>query len=367
MNDNKEIMKLKNNIALKIIGKILFFTILVSVIFTFIVDVIYNDQIATDVSNYSRPLYLFFVQNKTTAMIVFYIIIFSIISFIIVRDMSQKMLLITVAVNDILKEPEKEIKLSNDLAILESKLNNIRLGLIESRHKAKDAENKKNDLIMYMAHDLKTPLTSVIGYLTLLNDEKDIPKNSKERYIKIALDKANRVEELTNQFFEITRYNLHDIPINKKEIDLCVLMEQLVDECYPMLQSRNLKCKLEKTSHIYYLGDGDKLARCFGNLLKNAINYSYENTDIEIDMNEAQNKIEIVFKNRGDKIPEYKLQKIFEKFYRADESRQSKTGGTGLGLAIAKEIIDLHNGKIYVKNDTELIEFYIELYKENIG
>lgn len=336
MNDDNEIMKLKNNIALKTLGRILLFTILASIIFTFIVDVIYNDQIATDVSNYSRPLYLFFVQNKTIVMFVFYIIIFSIISFIVIRDMSKKMLSITIAVNNILKEPEKEVKLSNDLAVLESKLNNIRLGLIESRNRAKEAESKKNDLIMYMAHDLKTPLTSVIGYLTLLNDEKDIPENSKEKYIKIALDKANRVEELTNQFFEITRYNLHDIPINKKKIDLCVLMEQLIDECYPMLQYRDLKCNLEKPSHIYYLGDGDKLARCFGNLLKNAINYSYENTNIEIIMSEIENKVEIIFKNKGDKIPEYKLQKIFEKFYRADESRRSNTGGTGLRFSNCK-------------------------------
>lgn len=107
---------------------------------------------------------------------------------------------------------------------------------------------------------------------------------------------------------------------------------------------------------------GDKIARAFANLLKNAINYSYENSEIQINMTENENKIEIVFKNKGDKIPEYKLGKIFEKFYRVDSSRQTETGGTGLGLAISKEIIDLHNGNIYAKNDTEWIEFYVELF-----
>ena len=130
-----------------------------------------------------------------------------------------------------------------------------------------------------------------------------------------------------------------------------------------MLQEKKLECILNKPKAIQFMGDGDKLARAFGNLLKNAINYSYLNTTIKIDIKEYEDKIEIVFKNKGDKIPEYKLEKIFDKFYRADESRTSSTGGAGLGLAITKQIIELHNGKIYAKNDNEFIEFYIELSK----
>ena len=130
-----------------------------------------------------------------------------------------------------------------------------------------------------------------------------------------------------------------------------------------MLQEKKLECILNKPKTIQFMGDGDKLARAFGNLLKNAINYSYLNTTIKIDIKEYEDKIEIVFKNKGDKIPEYKLEKIFDKFYRADESRTSSTGGAGLGLAITKQIIELHNGKIYAKNDNEFIEFYIELSK----
>ena len=128
-----------------------------------------------------------------------------------------------------------------------------------------------------------------------------------------------------------------------------------------MLQERKLECKIDMPEHIYYTGDGDKLARAFGNLLKNAINYSYENTEIQIIVEQSENKINMLFRNKGDKIPDYKLEKLFDKFYRGDESRTSSTGGTGLGLAITKEIIELHNGKIYVKNDDEYIEFYVEL------
>ena len=167
--------------------------------------------------------------------------------------------------------------------------------------------------------------------------KKDISKELQERYIKIAYDKALRVEDLTNQFFDITRYNLQDMPINKQNIDLSYLLRQLVDECYPMLDEKNLVCNLEAPDKLMFLGDGDKLARAFGNLLKNAINYSYENSEINIILKKMQDKISVVFINNGDKIPEYKLEKIFDKFYRADDSRASSTGGAGLGLAITKK------------------------------
>ena len=128
-----------------------------------------------------------------------------------------------------------------------------------------------------------------------------------------------------------------------------------------MLEKNNLKCNLNAPDKVIYLGDGDKLARAFGNLLKNAISYSFKNTTIEISLKEENDNIYISFKNKGEKIPEYKLDKIFEKFYRADASRTSSTGGAGIGLAITKEIIELHGGIISVKNDDEYIEFNIKL------
>ena len=151
------------------------------------------------------------------------------------------------------------------------------------------------------------------------------------------------------------------MPITKQNIDLVFLLEQLVEESYPMLQEKKLECILNKPKAIQFMGDGDKLARAFGNLLKNAINYSYKNTTIEIKLEQVDDKIRVSFKNKGDKIPEYKLNKIFEKFYRGDDSRATSTGGAGLGLAITKEIVELHKGTIKVNNDDEYIEFVIEL------
>lgn len=361
--NSKEFTKLKNSIAIKSTIKIIIYSVIAMLIFLLIVDVIFQDEIASMVYKMSAQLYYFFVANKGLVFILTYLLIFAITTFIVIQNMNNYMVKIMESVDSILKNPEKEISLPSDLAILENKLNTIRIDLIRNKNIANEAIQKKDDLIMYMAHDLKTPLTSIIGYLTLLTQEKEISQNLKEKYMNIALDKSLRVEELINEFFEITRYNLQDMPINKKKIDLSFLIDQLVDECYPMLQEKNLKCVVNKSAHIYFLGDGDKLARAFENLLKNAINYSYENTEILINIEEKDNDIKISFKNKGDKIPKYKLDKIFDKFYRVDESRSTKTGGTGLGLAITKEIIELHSGTIVAKNDDDFIEFCIELHK----
>lgn len=265
--------------------------------------------------------------------------------------------------DNILKEDSQIIELPNEMTKFSEKLNQIKYEYILSTKRAKEAEQKKNDLIMYMAHDLKTPLTSVIGYLSLLNEEKEISKKLQNKYMKIALDKSLRLEELTNQFFEITRYNLNDMPIDKRNIDLVMLLEQLIEEFYPMLEEAHLRLDINKPSTLIYKADGDKLARAFGNLLKNAINYSYENTTITINMIENEKDIEIIFKNQGATIPKYKLERIFDKFYRGDEARQTNNGGAGLGLAITKEIVELHNGTIYATSKDENIEFVIRLEK----
>ena len=324
-----------------------------------------HDDLANSISSISIDFYHWCIVNKTILLGITYLVIFVIIAFIVIRNTNNNMVEIISAMDEILKEPEKQVKLSNDLIILENRLNNIRADLISNQNKAKEALQKKDDLIMYMAHDLKTPLTSIIGYLTLLTDEKQIPINLQEKYINIALKKSLRVEELINQFFDITRYNLQSMPITKQNIDLVFLIEQLVEESYPMLQEKKLECIFNRPKSIIFMGDGDKLARAFGNLLKNAINYSYENAVINIDVKQKEENILIIFRNKGDKIPEYKLEKIFDKFYRIDEARTTSTGGAGLGLAITKQIIELHNGKIYAKNDNELIKFYVKL-KNNV-
>ena len=153
------------------------------------------------------------------------------------------------------------------------------------------------------------------------------------------------------------------MPITKINLDLSILLDQLIEEFYPMLEERNLKLNVKKANSLIYNADGDKLARAFGNLLKNAISYSYENTVIDIEMVDTEDFVEVVFRNQGSTIPKYKLDKIFDKFYRADESRGTNNGGAGLGLAITKDIIELHNGSICAKSNNDIIEFQVKLAK----
>lgn len=345
MNNVKEFNSIKNGIAIKAVLEIILYTVVCMSIVAFFIDGIFNDKIAETIYETDSYIYYRIVEQKPAIIAIISLFIMLIVSFFVIRKTMNSLTIITSAINEIIKNPENKVELPTSLAIIENKLNNIRIDLIKSRDEAKEAENKKNDLIMYMAHDLKTPLTSVIGYLSLLNEEKQISKQMQEKYTKIALEKAQRVEELTNQFFEITRYNLHDMPISKKKIDLSFLLDQLLEESYPMLQEKALEYKVIKPEHVYFMGDGDKLARALGNLIKNAINYSYENTQIEIEMERQEEKINIIFKNKGEKIPKYKLEKIFDKFYRIDEARATNNGGAGLGLAITKQIIELHNRK----------------------
>ena len=221
--------------------------------------------------------------------------------------------------------------------------------------------NKKNDLIAYLAHDLKTPLTSVVGYLSLLEEAPDMPAEQKAKYTHIALDKALRLESLINEFFDITRYNLHEIVLNKESIDLGYMLQQMTDEFYPLLQNKNNGIQLDTDEDMIIQADPLKLARVFNNILKNAIAYSYPDSQIRIIAQRSEGWIRVTFENHGKTIPAEKQKAIFERFYRLDEARSSNTGGAGLGLAIAKEIVERHAGRISVRSKNEITSFLVEL------
>ncbi len=221
--------------------------------------------------------------------------------------------------------------------------------------------DRKNDLITYLAHDLKTPLTSVIGYLDLLEEASDMPKEQQMKYIHITLEKALRLEKLINEFFEITRYNLQQIVLDKEPLDLSFMLMQLTDEFYPLLSSHGNTIELQAEDDLSVFGDSVKLARVFNNILKNAISYSYANTPIKVWAGKREKDIIICFMNQGKTIPAEKLNAIFEKFFRMDEARNTNTGGAGLGLAIAKEIVTLHGGTINASSENEMTTFTVTL------
>ncbi len=260
-----------------------------------------------------------------------------------------------------LLENEEEIRLPSELYATEQKLNQVKRTLEQRTLEAKLAEQRKNELVMYLAHDIRTPLTSVIGYLNLLVEVPDLPVEQKEKYVSISLEKAYRLEKMINEFFEITRYNLQQITLRKKSIDLYYMLVQLIDEISPLLSERNNRIRLEADENLRVFGDSDKLARVFQNVLRNATAYSFPDTEIVVSAVENGEAVEMVFHNEGDTIPKEKLRDIFEKFYRLDEGRNSYTGGSGLGLAIAKEIIRLHGGSIEAKSADNRVSFVIRI------
>lgn len=259
------------------------------------------------------------------------------------------------------EESDNEITLSPELNFMENKLNQIKNNLEKQKKAALEAEQRKNDLVVYLAHDIKTPLTSVIGYLSLLDEASDMPPDQKAKYVGITLEKAYRLEQLINEFFEITRFNLQSIVLNKEKINLLFMLQQISDEFYPMLAPQEKQVSVNVPDGLTLWGDADKLARVFNNILKNAIAYSYEKSVIDISAKQQDKNVVITFTNQGNPIPQAKLQTIFEKFYRLDSARSTNTGGAGLGLAIAQEIVTAHDGKISVESNTENTTFTVKL------
>lgn len=266
---------------------------------------------------------------------------------------------ISSALDQVEHEPEEPVVLPEELLPLTGQLEELKGELLRREKEAAVSEQKKNELVAYLAHDLRTPLTSVVAYLTMLENQPDMETSERAKYTHIALEKALRLEELINEFFDITKFNLQDFVLEKQEMDLSIFLEQIADENYAMLQKKGMTCAVDAQEGLMIEGDPDKLARVFENLLRNAVAYGSENTRILIQARDGHGRTTIVFTNEGPQIPQKKLEMIFERFYRADNSRSSKTGGSGLGLAIAKQVVELHGGTITAASDRKNTRFIV--------
>jgi two-component system sensor histidine kinase VanS len=268
-------------------------------------------------------------------------------------------------INALLSPDHEPIIMPREMRFVEENLQTVQRTLEEQRAEAELAEQKKDELILYLAHDIKTPLTSVIGYLSILDENKDMDTAQREKCVRIGLAKATRLEKLINEFFEITRFRQADITLSKSRIDLHYMLIQLVDEFTPQLQACLVEIQIHMPEDIYLYGDADYLARALQNILKNAVAYSDANSVISISAQRIGEKVKITVSNIGDTISPEQQAHIFEKFYRADEARQGNTGGAGLGLAIAKNIVALHGGTITVESENRNTTFTILLPDSN--
>lgn len=237
----------------------------------------------------------------------------------------------------------------------------LREELEVQREAARQEQRRKKDLVAFLAHDLKTPLTSVVGYLTLLRDKPNLYPAERERYTAVALEKAQRLETLLGELFDISRMELHQDGNKRENVQLTLLLEQITDEFYPLLAAKHLTLEAQIAPGLVTVGDADKLARVFDNVLRNAVSYSHEEGAIRIAAVQEEGQVHIRIANRGLGIPEKELSNIFERFYRLDAARSTRTGGAGLGLAIAKEIVDNHGGSITAESTGTDTVFHIVL------
>lgn len=338
----------------------------------YVIDGIYNDSFAELFVEFMMSMHMRESQairlywklignNKIFFIIVGFLLLFAVFYYVALSKMMKYVDQIGDGIENILSESTDPIHLITELKPIEIRLNEIKANLKRKEIEAEEGEKKKDDLVLFLAHDLKTPLTSIVAYLSMLDTHGDMPEADREKYTHIALEKSIRLGELINEFFDITRYNLQKIELEAIEINLSFMLEQLADELYGVLREKNLACEVQVEENLMVYGDPDKLARVFDNILRNAIAYCYAGTKIRIEAQMKNLDVEIIFTNQGDKIPGVMLQTIFEKFYRVDGSRSSGTGGAGLGLAIAKEIVELHGGLIRAKSDDNRTQFIVTL------
>lgn len=262
----------------------------------------------------------------------------------------------------------------DELSSMAENLNKMAADIRRLMDKEREAERTKNELITNVAHDLRTPLTSIIGYLELLSAKSALPPEMQHKYIDIAYTKAKRLEKLIEDLFGFTKLNYGKISMHVAKVDIIKLLSQLLEESYPSFADKNLSYELQSNVPAkVIMADGNLLARLFDNLINNAIKYGADGKRILVKVHADSVTVRVSVTNYGYVIPADELPLIFDKFYRVEQSRSTHTGGTGLGLAIVKNIVDMHGGTINVKSDLNGTVFTVNLRvdfdinKENFG
>jgi two-component system sensor histidine kinase VanS len=254
-----------------------------------------------------------------------------------------------------------DIRNGDEFALIADKLNQMADDIKRIMENERKSEIAKNELITSIAHDLRTPLTSIIGYLDLVSS-KELSHDTQMKYIGIVYNKSKRLEKLIEDLFTFTKFNFGEVKASYREVDMVKLMNQLIDEFYPSFAENQLEYafKTESSSAII-TADGDLLARAFANLISNAIKYGKEGKNILIELKKSEDGVIIEITNYGGMIPQEDLERIFQRFYRVESSRSRETGGSGLGLAIAASIVEMHGGKIVARSDEKETTFTVRL------
>lgn len=235
--------------------------------------------------------------------------------------------------------------------------------LKQAIEKGEFSENSKNQLVVNLAHDLRTPLTSVLGYLDLILNDENLTEEQVKHFLTIAFTKSQRLESLIDELFEITRMNYGMLPIEQKYINLSDLLHQLKEELYPVFTKNNLTARMNLPPYLPIIGDGELLARVFENLLMNATRYGYDGQFVDINGFIESEEVVVQVVNYGDRIPPEDLPHLFDMLYTGDKARTQNKNSAGLGLFIAKNIVEQHNGSITVESSVTQTVFEVRLPK----
>lgn len=253
----------------------------------------------------------------------------------------------------------------NELSDIAMQVNHMAEEIAQLMEREKRTEEMKNDLITNIAHDLRTPLTSILGYLDILAGKKDLPEETRQSYIRIAHDKAKHLQQMIEDLFGFTKLGYSSQTTHMQPIDIVCLLAQLLDEFYPVFEQNEMEYEYHPDVNSFVIqGDSTLLVRLFDNLINNAVKYGREGKRLLVTARTDDRKIVIDVINYGKVIPQKDLDRIFEKFYRSEASRNSQTGGTGLGLAIAANVARIHGGTIEAKSSLEGTVFSVMLPKE---
>ncbi len=366
---------MRDNFESSIRNRILLYFI-ISLINTFIVEAFayYNFKLVADYMSEVEYVNTGYVADSEIAMwqiavmIAMGIVVFLISFMLLIENIVSYINEMTKSVRKIAAGDLNEIvdvRGNDELAYIATSLNDMTDKLLVLMEKERDSERSKNDLITNVAHDLRTPLTSIIGYMGYLSTKKDLKEEERDNYIQMVYSKAKRLEKLIEDLFSFTKLNHGKIAMKVGKVDIVMLTNQLLDDFYPSFESNSLEYELicDKSS-IIINADGNLLARLFDNLINNAIKYGKEGKYIRIFIEEREETVVVSVVNYGYIIPKEDINKLFNKFFRVEQSRSSNTGGTGLGLAIVKNIVDMHKGNIEVKSDLNGTEFVVTLLKE---
>ncbi|MFT3984358.1 MAG: HAMP domain-containing sensor histidine kinase [Lachnospiraceae bacterium] len=285
---------------------------------------------------------------------------------IFARQTTRRMNGISTAVSQ-MREGSFRVLLPNDngdsLGEIEQGINALAGQVQDSQGERKEVEQSKNDFIVNIAHDLRTPLTSIIGYLAFIS-EKQLDSALSAKYAAIAFEKSKQLESLVEALFDVASFVMDTMPVNKKEINLLKFLRQKQDELYPQLYDANMEIRINIDKAIPTIqADGDLMARVFDNLICNAIRYAKEGKYIDIEAKADDKNIYISFITHANPIPASELESIFGKLYRLEKSRATGTGGAGLGLPISRRIVELHDGTLTARQTADGTAFDICLPK----